>query len=107
MKASKRKTGGAYRLYKQNMQRHAKQGKDRTKAQNQHAGRKAVYKGYTAVQSVINNNVAIYDLDGRRIGHLQKDKPLTAKELHSDLKYFVDKCGPLVYNFAQPSSGHK
>ena len=92
MKASKRKTGGAYRRYKQMINRHAKEGKDRTKAKQQVAARKATYKGFTAVQSAVNNHIAIYDKNGCMVAHIHKDKPLTGKELHADLKNFLKLC---------------
>ena len=94
MKASKRKTGGAYRRYKQYISRHAKEGKDRTKAKQQVAARKATYKGFTAVQSGVNNKIAIYDQYGQIVCHIHKDRPLTVKELQSEIKFIIGLRGP-------------
>lgn len=95
MKASKRKTGGAYRRYKQFINRHAKEGKDRTKAKQQVAARKATYNGFTAVQSAVNNHIAVYNKEGGLIFRVATDKPLTGKELHTHLKHYVETFNPL------------
>lgn len=88
MKARARKSGGAYRNYKQKMTCHAKPGKDRRAARGQVKQQSVEYMGYRAVQH--NNIIAIFkNSSGNCVAHFQQDEKQTAEQLKGYIEFYA------------------
>lgn len=48
------------------------------------------YKGYTAVQSGLNNHVSIYNSDGKHVYHAQQRKQLSKRGLQDTVDFYLN-----------------
>ena len=91
MKARARKSGGAYRNYKQKTTCHAKPGKDRRKARGQAKQQSVEYMGYKAIQKADNNHITIFkNSSGNCVAYFRPDKKQTAEQLKGYIDFYLD-----------------
>lgn len=47
------------------------------------------HKGYTVIQSGLNNHISIYDLEGRAVYHAQQRKRLKEQDLKKQVDFYL------------------
>lgn len=89
MKSKNKKTGGAYRLYKQRSSLHGKSGKDRRGQSNQ---QNVTLDGWMAHQNVNRKLVWVCDNKGKKMCEFMVDDMLTAEQLKEYIRYCQKYC---------------
>ena len=87
MKSRNKKTGGAYRHYKQRSSLHAKKGKDRSKSKEQPNTQTVSHNGWMAYQNVNRQYVWVCDDKCKKVGEFLVEEKLTAEQLIEYILY--------------------
>lgn len=87
MKSRNKKTGGAYRHYKQRSSLHAKKGKDRSKSKEQPNTQTVSHNGWMAYQNIRKKEVWVCDNKGKKVTSFMPETPLTAEQLKEYIIY--------------------